>query len=131
MREPHLLTDDRTVEDGRHSPIGTLCKEQPGQPAHPSALRVVLPPNDLEFCCRTVGAATASVARRTHEGNGGAGFENVVLAKVTLDGSGAIDNLRGVGGTTPGGDPVPEPVSLTLLGIGLAGVAMRRRRKTA
>ena len=32
-----------------------------------------LRPNDLEFCCRTLYAATASVASRTHYGNADSG----------------------------------------------------------
>ena len=36
-----------------------------------------------------------------------------------------------VGVYTPGSDPVPEPVSLATFGVGLAGLALIRRRKVA
>ena len=42
------------------------------------------------------------------------------------EGALAISNDVGVGGSTP---PVPEPASLTLLGLGMLGVPLLRRRK--
>ncbi|MEM7405274.1 MAG: PEP-CTERM sorting domain-containing protein [Pseudomonadota bacterium] len=61
--------------------------------------------------------------------NGGAGYENVVKAKVTFNGSGAIDNLVGDSPTGGGGDPqVSAPGTLALVALSLFGLRMRRRR---
>ncbi len=55
----------------------------------------------------------------------------VTTMMVMFQGSGAIDNLTGDTTTTTGGG-VPEPGTLALFGIGMAGMALvRRRRKLA
>lgn len=58
--------------------------------------------------------------------NGGSGYANVAKAKVTLRGSGVINNLSG---SIPGGaaPSVPEPGTMLLLGLSLLGARFGTR----
>lgn len=58
--------------------------------------------------------------------------ENVIAMYVKCFGSCGIDNITGATDVTPPGGGVPEPGAMALFGVGIAGMALvRRRRKLA
>lgn len=81
----------------------------------------------------TGGGSGGGTGGNTGGGAGGSGGGSVGTGGTTpglgdgaADGS-AVDGVGGGGG--PGGSPVPEPGTMLLVGTGLAGAALMRRRR--
>lgn len=64
-------------------------------------------------------------------GGGGGGPTSPLTPGDNVSDGGAGDGVLGGGGGGPGGSPVPEPGTMLLVGTGLAGAALMRRRQKA
>ena len=106
-------------------PVGTLTFWSDGAAGFLAALASALAANDVLRVAEnpTSGAATTFFTNYQSSFNPAGAFSGCGLTT-----NGSCDTIRVFSNDGPGGGQVPEPATLTLVGLGSAAAAFRRRR---